>query len=515
MSLGELMSVYIFRRIIAGIFVMLAASFILYMLMTQAGDPLAFTLSITNPTQRASVIQTVTQTLSLDVPPVERYFQWLQRLVFEQDFGLVSTTQQPVSEELARRIPMTLKLVTAATMLSVVVGVLTGIVTALRQYSGFDYLVTFTTFLFFSLPVFWVAVILKAWGGINLNDWLRDGAHFSVTFMIVMAMLAGVIGASFSGGSGRRKAVVGLITASVVIALLASISTTQWLLDPGFGLIGFTIISIGISVGVISVMAGWRNVRARTAALVTCGLGIVSYIPLQSLFDGDVSIWLMFGLLAFSIALATAVGYLVGGYDKGQAARTASIVAVLMGFVIFVDRMMQSWSEYSSSSVIRNRPIKTIGDSEARLEGSFWVIANNTFSHLVLPTTALMLISLAAYTRYSRASMLEVLNQDYIRTARAKGVPGRQIVIKHALRGGLLPVVAFLGPAFAGITTGSFIIEKIFQLPGLGQHFVGSVFNSDYTLVQATTVFYAALLVFINLGTDMLQAWLNPRVRLT
>jgi len=132
----------------------------------------------------------------------------------------------------------------------------------------------------------------------------------------------------------------------------------------------------------------------------------------------------------------------------------------------------------------------------------------------ILPAATMGLIYGAYIARLTRGGMLEVLNQDYIRTARAKGVPGREIVIKHALRGGLLPVVAFLGPAFAGITTGSFIIEKIFQLPGLGQHFVGSVFNSDYTLVQATTVFYAALLVLINLGTDILQAWLNPRVRL-
>ena len=133
----------------------------------------------------------------------------------------------------------------------------------------------------------------------------------------------------------------------------------------------------------------------------------------------------------------------------------------------------------------------------------------------ILPSATMGIIYAAYIARLTRGGMLEVLNQDFIRTARAKGVPGRQIVIKHALRGGLLPVVAFLGPAIAGITAGSFIIEKIFQLPGLGQHFVGSVFNSDYTLVQATTVFYAALLVLINLGTDILQAWLNPRVRLT
>ena len=90
------MFVYIMRRIIAGAFVMVGASFIVYLLMTQAGNPLAFTLAITNPTQRASVIDEVTRTLSLDVPPVQRYLEWLKRLVFEQDFGLVSVTQQRV-----------------------------------------------------------------------------------------------------------------------------------------------------------------------------------------------------------------------------------------------------------------------------------------------------------------------------------------------------------------------------------------------------------------------------------
>ena len=513
MSLGELMSVYIFRRIIAGVFVMLAASFILYLLMTQAGDPLEFTIGITNPTQRAAVIKTVTETLSLDVPPVERYFQWLHRLVIEQDFGLVSTTQQPVSDELSRRIPMTLKLVTAATVLSVIVGVFTGIVTALRQYSGFDYLVTFTTFLFFSLPVFWVAVILKAWGGINLNDWLRDGAHFSVTFMVLMAILAGVVGASFSGGSGRRKAVVGLITAGIVIALLAWISAIQWLLDPGFGLIGFAVIALGIAAGVIAIMAGWRNVRARNAALITAGVGIVSYIPAQSVFDGDMGAWTILGLLVFSIVLATAIGHLVGGYDKGQSARTASIVAVLLGFVMFVERMMQSWAEYSSSSVIRNRPIKTIGDSEARLEGSFWVIANNTFSHLVLPTTALMLISLAAYTRYSRASMLEVLNQDYIRTARAKGLTERTVVVRHALRNALIPLATIVAFDISGIIGGAVITETVFQWDGMGRLFVDGLLEKDPNRVMAFFVVTGSFAVVFNLLADIVYAVLDPRIR--
>lgn len=508
------MFVYIVRRVLAGAFVMLAASFIVYLLMTQAGDPLAFTLEISNPTQRAAVIRTVTETLSLDLPPVQRYLQWLHRLVIEQDWGLVSVTQLPVADELARRIPMTLKLVSAATILSVVVGVFTGIVTALRQYSGFDYLVTFTTFVFFSLPVFWVAVILKAWGGINFNDWLRDGAHFSVMFIALIALLAGVIGASFAGGSGRRKAAIGVIAVTVTALLMSWMSSHQWLLNPGFGPVVYALFSVGIAAGVVAVMAGFRNRRARNAAFITCGIGIVFYFPLQSVFDNDVNIWMLFGLLVLALAIATAVGYLVGGYDRGQSARTAAIVALLMSILMFVDRMMQSWAEYSASSVIRNRPIKTIGDAEKRLEGSFWVVANNTFSHLVLPTMALMLISVAAYTRYSRSSMLEVLNHDYIRTARAKGLTERTVVVRHALRNALIPLATIVAFDVSGIIGGAVITESVFQWDGMGKLFIDGLRENDPNRVMAFFVVTGLFAVVFNLLADIIYAVLDPRIRI-
>jgi oligopeptide transport system permease protein len=110
--------------------------------------------------------------------------------------------------------------------------------------------------------------------------------------------------------------------------------------------------------------------------------------------------------------------------------------------------------------------------------------------------------------------MLEILHQDFIRTARAKGASEARVVFKHALRGGLLPVVAYLGPATAGILTGSFVIETIFQIPGLGREFVTSAFNRDYTLVLGTVILYAALILALNLLADIAQAWMNPKVRL-
>ena len=131
----------------------------------------------------------------------------------------------------------------------------------------------------------------------------------------------------------------------------------------------------------------------------------------------------------------------------------------------------------------------------------------------VLPALTLGFVYAAYLMRLTRGGMLEVLHQDFIRTARAKGASHSRIIFHHALRGGLLPVVSFLGPAVAGILTGSFVIETIFQIPGLGREFVNSAFNRDYTLVLGTVILYAGLIVVLNLVVDVVQVWLNPRLK--
>jgi oligopeptide transport system permease protein len=131
----------------------------------------------------------------------------------------------------------------------------------------------------------------------------------------------------------------------------------------------------------------------------------------------------------------------------------------------------------------------------------------------VLPAITLGAFYAAYIARLSRGGMLEVLAQDFIRTARAKGLSETRIVLRHALRGGIQPVVAFLGPAAAGLLTGSFVVETIFQVPGLGREFVQAAFHRDYTMVLGTTLFFATLILFMNLLADLVQAWLDPRVR--
>ena len=131
----------------------------------------------------------------------------------------------------------------------------------------------------------------------------------------------------------------------------------------------------------------------------------------------------------------------------------------------------------------------------------------------ILPSITLGSAYAAYIARLSRAGMLEILSQDYIRTARAKGLPEWRVVTQHALRGGLIPVIAFLGPAFAGLLAGSFVVETIFQIPGLGRFYVQAAFNRDYTMILGTTVFLSTLIVFFNLISDVIAAWLNPRLR--
>ena len=134
-------------------------------------------------------------------------------------------------------------------------------------------------------------------------------------------------------------------------------------------------------------------------------------------------------------------------------------------------------------------------------------------SDMILPSLTLGLFYAAYISRLTRGGMLDILTQDYIRTAKAKGASAPRVILKHALRGGLLPVISFMGPAVAGLIAGSFVIETIFNIPGLGQDFVKSAFNRDYTLVLGVVMFYATLIVILNLIVDILQVSLNPKLK--
>ena len=136
-----------------------------------------------------------------------------------------------------------------------------------------------------------------------------------------------------------------------------------------------------------------------------------------------------------------------------------------------------------------------------------------TPDRLILPVVTLALPQIAIISRLMRASMIEVLRSNYIRTAHAKGLPSRLVITRHALRAAVLPLVSYLGPASAALVTGSIVIEQVFQLPGIGRQFVTAALQRDYTVVMGVVILYATLIITLNLLADLLYGVLNPKVR--
>ncbi len=137
-----------------------------------------------------------------------------------------------------------------------------------------------------------------------------------------------------------------------------------------------------------------------------------------------------------------------------------------------------------------------------------------TPKHVILPMIALAGFPAAFFARLMRSSTLDVLSQDYIRTARAKGLSWYAVVVKHVVKNAILPVVTYLGPLVAGILTGSFVVENIFAIPGLGRYYVTSIYNRDYTTIMGVTIFYSVFLVLLNFLVDIAYGWIDPRIKL-
>jgi oligopeptide transport system permease protein len=150
-------------------------------------------------------------------------------------------------------------------------------------------------------------------------------------------------------------------------------------------------------------------------------------------------------------------------------------------------------------------------DTPFHLPAGTW--EDGAIRHRILPVFCLSLVYIAYLSRITRASMIEALRQNYVRTARAKGLPFRQVVVRHALKTAMVPVVTFLGPGIAFLLTGSMVVETIFQLPGIGRYFVQGALNRDYTLVMGVTILSAALIILANMIVDVLYGLLDPRVR--
>src|SRR4051812_22951496 len=386
------MFLFIVRRLLVGIPILILSSVFVFILVVNAGDPLENVRTRPNSQQ---LIAQKTEAYHLDQPVLQRYFTWAKG-VLHGDFGKDATGQE-VRPKLMRALWFTMRLVIAAALIAVVLGITVGVISAIRQYTLFDYGATFLAFLFFAMPVFWFAVLLKEFGGIKLNNWLGNPGISPLAAVIVVAVCAG----------------------------LASI-----------------IFNIG-------------EKRSRRRGLIAAGGGAV-----------------------FGIGLVAVLG------------------------TWFKDRTFTRW-------------ISTIGPESPSFSGSFFARIGDVAGHMILPTITLAVISFATYSRFQRASLLDTLSSDYVRTARAKGLSNRRVILRHAFRTALIPVVTLMAIDFGILLGGAIITETVFQWRGMGTLFYNPIPRDvDPNTAMACLMVTATLVIVFNILADIAYAYLDPRIRI-
>jgi peptide/nickel transport system permease protein len=509
---------FIARRIAATIVVLLVASFFVYVLTAYSGDPLQDLRTSRDPDIQVR-IDDLTRRLNLDVPPVLRYFLWLGGaagcLIGRCDLGVsIARGEQPVLEALAGAIGSTLQLVTLATVLSIVIGVAVGMTTALRQYSGYDYTVTFFAFVFYSLPIFWVAVLLKEFGAIRFNQFLGN-PFIPLPNLILLALLGGFVMTGIIGGGLQSRLRNFAIFAGGSAALMAWLNASQWLKEPSFGLIGVFLLVTMIAALMVFLSTGFANRQGLLVGAVTAIAVSAMWYPLQFLYFYVRNGWALVITVAALVAVGLLVGALMGGDNRREMMRLAGAIGGLATIVMVIDRMLQYFYTYTTLIPIKTGIISTIGATTPAIGrvDNMWIQMLDSYAHLVLPTIALMIISIAGYTRYARASLLEVMNQDYIRTARAKGLPERTVVMRHAFRNAMIPIATIVTIDFGGIIGGAIITERVFAWSGMGALFNQGLNAVDVNLVMGFFLVTGLLAVIFNIVADLLYSALDPRIR--
>ena len=514
------MVVFFVKRLLMSLLVVLISTVIMYVLVDMSIDPLEDLRISTAPNKAQQIANRVAE-LRLDDPILVRYLDWLRGaagcLYGSCDLGENWMTNQQVTSLLRGAVVTTIQLVAASTFLAILLGSMVGIVSALRQYTGFDYAITFLSFLLYSLPVFWVAVLAKVFLAIDFNDFLADPT-VTAGAVVVVAAFVGLVVSSAAGGKGKDRLRNFGIAAGATAVLMLYLRVTDWFADPSIGIVLIALTSVGWAFVVTALSTGLRNRKALYSALSVAALGCVLWLPLLYVWewaeDAGILGWpFVFALLIIGIIVSAGIGLAWGGPDKTRSARTAALTAIPVSATLFIDRLLQSWDNYNANSAIKGRPIATIGSRTPNLDGDFWIHTIDSFTHLLLPTATLILISFAQYTRYSRASMLEVMNQDYIRTARSKGLTERTVVMRHAFRNALLPLASIVPIDIITLLGGAVITETVFGWFGMGRLFVVSLGANQQDPVMAYIVIVGILAVVANLVADLLYAVLDPRIR--
>jgi peptide/nickel transport system permease protein len=394
---------FIVRRLLVALPLIFAASILTFILVTNIGTPKAIEDAIAKPNASQEQIDSLKRQFGIDKPPVERYVDWVTKFV-KGDWGKNQNGIE-IRPLMWERIQVTLRLLIAASVISVVLGVLVGIIGAIRQYTAFDYVMTFFAFLFFSIPAAVLAGFLKEYGAIKLNPWLREPS---------------------------------ISTAIVVVFLLS-----------------------GLACGYFVVKNRYKYERERPRSK----------------------------------------------YLLGAAAGLGIALACLIVFKIV-------WGGNVYREGNPKNLIPTVGQTTPGFEGTFSERMQDYFWHMLLPTLSLVLIGFAGYSRYMRASMLDVMTSDYVRTARAKGIREGRVTIRHGVRNALIPLITIVAIDFGALLSGAIITETIYGWAGMGRLFSEALTARDPRTLLAFVMVTAISVIVFNLIADIVYAQLDPRIRL-
>ena len=516
------MLTYLTRRVTQLLLILFVSSFLTYNLLAWSGDPLEEIRLSSDPKKEQTIIA-LTRQLDLDTPPPLRYFKWLGGMlgVFWGRFTMGESRQgQNVADLLGTAIPTTIRLVLAATILAMLVGITIGVVTALRQYSRFDYEITFVSFLFFSLPIFWVAVLLKQYMSISFNDWLANPVIDPV-WLVGAGLVAGIFWAGVIGGAMQRVLISFGVAFTSTVGILFWLSSTNWFNTLSLGIGFVAVVGLGMAALIVAASTGLSNRAAVYSSAAMVALGVALYYPMQAVLVKEFNVLMLLGLAVATIGVGLLAGFLIAREDRSAVMRTSAITAFVVATLIVIDRVAQEWVPYVTSDSISGRPIPTIGQFNSQLgdelqlasNPNFWIESLGSLLHIILPTIALTIGSFAGYVRYTRGNLLEVLNMDYVRTARAKGLTERTVVMRHSFRNALIPLTTLMAWDFAGLIGGAIITESVFGWIGMGTLFRQAITTFDLNLMMGAFLITSTLAVTANLVSDLLYSALDPRIR--
>ena len=356
-------------------------------------------------------------------------------------------------------------------------------------------------------------MLLKEYLAIQFNNFLGDPT-IPLTWLIALSVVSGIFWSAIISGTRTRVLQIFAGVFVVNFAFLAFLSATKWFSNPSLGILGVALLSVGVAFGVTQLSTGITNKVALKSSLTMAAIAVALYYPVQWLFDQDGKV-IIYPLMIISLfVVAGVVPLKFTKIDRGPIIRTSMISAFIMGLLLVINELMQTWKPYMETEAVYFRPIPTVGQVNALLEpGNFWMSLLDALVHMFLPTLALLLISFAGYVRFSRGTLLEVLNQDYMRTARAKGLTERTVIMRHAFRNTMIPLTTIMVVDFVSIIGGAIITERIFGWIGMGTLFNQAINTYDLNLLMGVFLLTGFLAVAANLVADLLYTALDPRIR--